>query len=42
MQTELDYLCEKLERDILLNAFGLSLYNEIKALTDTSIELPKV
>jgi hypothetical protein len=39
--TELDYLCEKLERDILLNAFGLSLYNEIKALTDTSIELPE-
>ena len=32
--TELDYLCIKLEREILLNAFGLSLYNEIKAITD--------
>jgi hypothetical protein len=31
----------KVGRDILLNAFGLSLYNEIKALTDTSIELPE-
>jgi hypothetical protein len=38
--TELDYLCEKLEREILLNAFGLSLYNEIKALTEITIELP--
>ena len=36
--TELDYLCEKLEREILLNALGLSLYNEIKALTETTIE----
>jgi len=32
--TELDYLCIKLEREILLNALGLSLYNEIKAITD--------
>lgn len=32
--TEIDYLCEKLEREILLNALGLSLYNEIKAITD--------
>ena len=32
--TELDYLCIKLERDILLNALGVSLYNEIKAITD--------
>ena len=32
--TELDYLCIKLEREILLNAFGLSLYNEVKAITD--------
>jgi len=39
--TELDYLCEKLEREILLNALGLSLYNEIKALTDVTIELPE-
>jgi len=31
---ELDYLCIKLEREILLNALGLSLYNEIKAITD--------
>jgi len=31
---ELDYLCAKLEREILLNALGLSLYNEIKAITD--------
>lgn len=39
--TELDYLCIKLEREILLNAFGLSLYNEIKALTEITIELPE-
>jgi len=32
--TELDYMCVKLEREILLNAFGLSLYNEVKAITD--------
>ena len=32
--TELDYMCIKLEREILLNAFGLSLYNEVKAITD--------
>ncbi len=32
--TELDYLCLKLEKEILLNALGLSLYNEIKAITD--------
>lgn len=31
---ELDYLCAKLEREILLNSLGLSLYNEIKAITD--------
>lgn len=37
--TELDYLCIKLEREILLNAFGFSLYNEIKAITD--IDLPE-
>ena len=39
--TELDYLCIKLEREILLNALGLSLYNEIKALTEITIELPE-
>lgn len=38
--SELDYLCEKLEREILLNALGLSLYNEIKALTDVTIDEP--
>jgi len=32
--TELDYMCVKLEHEILLNAFGLSLYNEVKAITD--------
>jgi len=32
--TELDNLCIKLEREILLNALGLSLYNEIKAIAD--------
>ena len=35
--TELDYLCQKFEREILLNAFGLSLYNEVKALTSSTI-----
>lgn len=35
--TELDYMCTKLERDILLNAFGLSLYNEIKAITNIDL-----
>jgi hypothetical protein len=33
-KTELDILCEKLEREILLNALGLSLYNEVKAITE--------
>lgn len=37
--TELDYLCIKLEREILLNALGFSLYNEINAITD--IDLPE-
>lgn len=32
--TELDLMCVKLEKEILLNALGLSLYNEIKAITD--------
>ena len=39
--SELDYLCEKLEREILLNALGLSLYNEIKALNEVTIDLPE-
>jgi hypothetical protein len=44
-KTELDYLCEKLEKEILLNSLGLSLYNEIKALTDinlASVQLQKL
>lgn len=32
--TELDFMCLKLEKEILLSALGLSLYNEIKAITD--------
>lgn len=39
--TELDNLCIKLEREILLNALGISLYNEVKALTAITIELPE-
>ena len=39
--SELDNLCVKLEREILLNALGLTLYNELKALTDVTIELPE-
>ena len=39
--SELDNLCIKLEREILLNALGLTLYNELKALTDVTIELPE-
>jgi len=35
--TELDYMCVNLEREILLNAFGLSLYNEVKAITDIDL-----
>jgi hypothetical protein len=37
---ELSDLCVKLEREILLNALGLSLYNEIKALTELTINEP--
>jgi hypothetical protein len=37
--TELDSLCITLEREILLNALGLSLYKDIKALTAETIEL---
>ena len=39
--TELDLLCVKIEKEILLNALGLTLYNELKALTDVTIELPE-
>ena len=39
--SELDNLCVKLEREILLNALGLTLYNELKALTDVTIEAPE-
>lgn len=38
--TEIDNLCISIERDILLNALGLTLYNEIYALTETTIEDP--
>jgi hypothetical protein len=40
--TELDFLCIKLEREILLNALGLSLYNEIKAITDLDSASDKI
>ena len=36
--TALDNLCIKVEREILLNALGLELYNEFKALTLITIE----
>jgi hypothetical protein len=36
---ELSDLCVKLER-VLLNALGLSLYNEVKALTEVTINEP--
>jgi len=39
--TEIDNLCIQIERDILLNALGLTLYNELYALTGTTIELPE-
>jgi len=37
--TELDNLCLQIEREILLNALGLTLYNELKSITD--LELPE-
>jgi hypothetical protein len=37
-ETELDNLCVKIEREILLNALGLTLYNELKALDEITIE----
>jgi len=39
--TELDNYCVKLEREILLNALGLTLYNYIKALDNITIDLPQ-
>lgn len=39
--TEIDNLCVSIERDILLNALGLTLYNEFYALDNTTIELPE-
>jgi hypothetical protein len=36
--TEIDNLCIQIERDILLNALGLNLYNELFAITD--LDLP--
>ena len=38
---ELDALCIDIEKQILLNALGLTLYNELKALDGTTIELPE-
>lgn len=38
--TEIDNLCIQIERDILLNALGLTLYNELYALDETTIDLP--
>lgn len=37
---EIDNLCVQTERDIMLNALGLTLYNEFFALTETTIEDP--
>lgn len=39
--TEIDNLCIQIERDILLNALGFRLYNELYALDNTTIELPE-
>jgi hypothetical protein len=39
--TEIDNLCIQIERDIMLNALGLTLYNEFKTLTSITIELPQ-
>ncbi len=39
--TEIDNLCIQIERDVLLNALGLTLYNELYALDNTTIELPE-
>lgn len=39
--TEIDNLCIQIEKDIMLNALGLTLYNEFKAITSVTIELPE-
>lgn len=39
--TEIDNLCIQIERDIMLNALGLTLYNEFFALTTVTIEQPE-
>jgi hypothetical protein len=39
--TEIDNLCVQIEKDILLNALGLTLYNELKLLNEITIELPQ-
>ena len=38
--TEIDNLCIQIEKDIMLNALGLTLYNEFFTLTDVTIEQP--
>lgn len=40
-ESYLDQLCLSVEREILLNALGLNLYNELFALTEITIELPE-
>lgn len=40
-ESYLDQLCVSVEREILLNALGLTLYNELFALTEITIELPE-
>lgn len=40
-ESYLDQLCVSVEREILLNALGLTLYNELFALTEVTIELPE-
>lgn len=40
-ESYLDQLCVSVEREILLNALGLTLYNELFALTEITIKLPE-
>lgn len=40
-ETEIGNLCIQIERDIMLNALGLTLYNEFFALTTVTIEQPE-
>lgn len=40
-ESYLDQLCVSVEREILLNALGLTLYNELFALTEITFELPE-